>query len=163
MARRPPEDPKTIALRAAGALHRRPQRVRDEAFSSEQEFFDPRDRVQVKYEMLRRHRIDGRPVSRIASAFGFSRQAFYLADRAFETQGLPGLLPRPRGPKRNHKCSDEVLDFVERWRSRDDSKEAGSVEEAVRRRFGLTINPRSLDRALARRKKKSQTKDRKPS
>jgi transposase len=153
MPRRPREDPKAAALRAAGALHRHPESVRDEAFQGDQEFFDPRDRAQVKYEMLRRHRVDGRPVTRVAASFGVSRQAFYVADRAFEVQGIPGLLPRPRGPKRNHKCTEEVLDFVERWRA-DERPKTEDVVEAVRHRFGVTVHPRSLDRALARRKKK---------
>jgi hypothetical protein len=34
----------------------------------------------------------------------------------------------------------------------------GTVVEAVRRRFGVTINPRSIERALRRRKKKPRTK-----
>ena len=88
-------------------------------------------------------------------------QAFYLADRAFEDRP-PGLVPRPRGPKRNHKCTDEVLDFAEQWQTREGAKEEVSLVEAVRSRFGLTINPRSLDRALARRKKKLQAKGRTP-
>jgi transposase len=156
MPRRSPEDPKTAALRTAGALNRRPQSVLDEAFGGDQEFFDARDRVQVRYEMLRRHRVEGRPVSTVAAAFGVSRQAFYMTDRAFEKQGIPGLLPRPLGPRRNHKCTDEVLDFVERHRD-EGANDPQSIAEAVRRRFGLTIHPRSLDRALARRKKKLQT------
>jgi len=153
MARRPPEDSKATALRAAGTLHPRPGSVRDEAFRGGQEFFDPRDRVQVRYEMLRRHRVEKRPVSHVAADFSVTRQAFYVTDRAFEAQGIPGLLPRPRGPKRNHKCTEEVLDFVERWRAEEGPKAQG-IAEAVRRRFGVTIHPRSLDRALARRKKK---------
>jgi transposase len=161
MPRRSPEDPKIAALRTAGALNRRPQSVRDEAFGGEQEFFDPRDRVQVRYEMLRRHRVEGRPVSTVAAAFGVSRQAFYMTDRAFEKQGIPGLLPRPLGPRRNHKCTDEVLDFVERHRD-EGASDPQSIAEAVRLRFGLTIHPRSLDRALARRKKKLRTTARRP-
>jgi hypothetical protein len=117
--RRPPPpatDAKSAALRAAGALHPRPDAVQDAAFSSH-EFFDRRDRVQVKYEMLRRHRVDERSVTGVAGSFGVSRQAFYKAEAAFRAQGIPGLLPRPRGPKRAHKCSDEILDFVEAWRA----------------------------------------------
>jgi transposase len=162
MPRRSPEDPKAAALRAAGALHPRPRSVRDEAFGGEQEFFDPRDRVQVRYEMLRRHRVEGRSVSALSAAFGVSRQAFYMTDRVFEKQGIPGLLPRPLGPRRNHKCTDEVLDFVERHRTEEGAKDPQSLAEAVRSRFGLTIHPRSLDRALARRKKKLQTTGRRP-
>ena len=68
--RRPPKlppDAKTQALREAGALHPHPDAVRDDAFLSHP-FFDPRDRVQVKYEMVRRHRVDGRPVTEVAAA-----------------------------------------------------------------------------------------------
>jgi transposase len=152
--RRPPapEDPKIAALRAAGALHPRPEAVQDEAFAR-QEFFDRRDRVQVKYEMLRRHRVDGRPVTEVATAFGASRQAFYAAETAFTAAGLPGLLPRPRGPKRAHKCTDEILEFVEQQRAEAPSRSAAALADAVREHFGVAIHPRSLARALVRRKK----------
>ena len=153
-----PDDSKATALRTASALHPRPQTVRDEAFVGAHEFFDPRDRVQVKYEMLRRHRVEGRPVSHVAEAFGVSRQAFYVADQAFQHQGIPGLLPRPRGPRHNHKCTEQVLDFVESWRSGQDVQGQETLSEAVRRRFGFAVHPRSLDRALARRKKKLMAK-----
>jgi transposase len=150
--RRLAEDTKAAALRAAGALHPRPDTVQDDAFVRH-EFFDRRDRVQVKYEMLRRHRVDRRPVTDVASAFGVSRQAFYAAEAAFTTAGLPGLLPRPRGPQRAHKCTDEILDFVEQHRGEDPARSAAGWAAAVRERFGVAIHPRSLTRALGRRKK----------
>ena len=58
------EDPKVRALREARSLNPRPEAVRDEQFSSS-EFLDARDLVQVKYEMVRRARVDGEPVSRV--------------------------------------------------------------------------------------------------
>lgn len=146
------EDPKVAALRAVGALHPRPDAVQDEAFSRH-DFFDRRDRVQVKYEMLRRHRVDERPVTEAATAFGVSRQAFYVAESAFTAAGLAGLLPRPRGPKRAHKCTDEILDFVEQHRAADRARSAGDWADAVQARFAVTVHPRSLARALVRRKK----------
>ena len=88
----------------------------DEAFLSHP-FFDPRDRVQVKYEMVRRHRVDGKPVTEVAARFGVSRQAFYEASAAFEAHGIPGLVPKRPGPKGAHKCTDAVVDYVERWRA----------------------------------------------
>lgn len=157
MARRSPprtEDTKIAALRRSGTLHPHPEAVRDEAFSADAEFFDRRDRLQVRYEMLRGHRVDGRPVTEVAAAFGVSRQAFYMTERAFQTHGLAALLPRPRGPKRAHKCTDAILDFVERWRAAHGAETETTAAEAVARRFGVTVHPRSLDRALARRKKK---------
>lgn len=152
-----PVDAKTAALREQGGLHPHPDAVKDEAFRTE-EFFDPRDRVQVRYEMVRRHRVDGRAVTEVAASFGVSRQAFYITEATFEGHGIPGLLPRRRGPKRAHKCTDEILDFVERWRGSAMADAGETVVQAIQRRFGVTIHPRSIDHALARRKKKRQAK-----
>ena len=156
MARRRAEgatDPKVAALRAAGALHPHPEAVHDDAFLRHP-FFDPRDRVQVKYEMLRRHRVDGRPVTEVAASFSISRQAFYEALSAFTAVGLPGLLPKRPGPKRAHKCTDTILDFAERWQADEHERSAERLAAVVRRQFQVTIHPRSLQRALDRRKKK---------
>lgn len=149
----PPPDPKTEALRQGRTLHPRPEAVQDLAFASD-EFFDRRDLVQVKYEMLRRHRVDGRPVTEVARSFGVSRQAFYEAQQALEAEGISGLMPRPRGPQRAHKCTEEVLDFVEAWRSKHGGPDGESEADAVEQKFGVRIHPRSIDRALARRRKK---------
>jgi transposase len=148
------EDSKTQSLREHHALNPHPGKVRDEAFQ-QHEFLDARDGVQVRYEMLRRHRLEGKSVSEVAKAFGMSRQAFYVTDAAFSEHGIPGLLPRRRGPKKAHKCTEEVLDFVQQWRP--ESKE--TLTDAIRRNFGVTINPRSIARAVARRKKKRARKE----
>ena len=153
--RRPPKlppDAKTQALREAGALHPHPDAVRDDAFLSHP-FFDPRDRVQVKYEMLRRHRVDGRPVTEVAARFGVSRQTFYQTAAAFEAHGIPGLVPKRPGPKGAHKCTAAVVDYVERWRAGEDVQPDEPLTAAVARRFGISVHARSLDRAVARRKK----------
>ena len=93
------EDPKVQALRAERSLNPRPEAVSDERFSSS-EFLDARDLVQVKYEMVRRARVDGEPVRRAASAFGFSRPSFYAAERALDEGGLAALVPARPGPRR---------------------------------------------------------------
>jgi len=146
-------DPKAAALRAAGALHPHPEAVRDEAFMRHP-FFDARDRVQVKYEMLRRHEVDQRPVTEVAASFSVSRQAFYEAQTVFAAAGLPGLVPKRSGPKRAHKCTEAILDFAERWQAETPDRSAERLAAAVRQQFHVTIHPRSLQRALERRKKK---------
>ena len=154
--RRPPKlppDAKTQALREAGALHPHPEAVRDDVFRSHP-FFDPRDRVQVKYEMVRRHQVDGRPVTEVAARFGVSRQTFYQTAAAFEAHGIPGLVPKRPGPKGAHKCTEAVVDYVERWRAGEDVRPDEPLTAAVARRFGISVHARSLDRAVARRKKK---------
>ena len=144
-------DGKAEVLLRQGALHPNPNLVQDEAFR-QGEFFDARDLVQVRYEMLRRHQVDGKTVTEVAGAFGVSRQAFYTTEAAFGEMGISGLLPRRRGPQHAHKCSDEVLDFVEQWRAASPTEK--DVTGVIQKRFGVSINPRSIERALARRKKK---------
>ena len=58
MPKKPPPDPKTIALRQQGCLNPHPERITDELFQT-REFFDARDLVQVKYEMPRRVEAEG--------------------------------------------------------------------------------------------------------
>ena len=53
MSKQDDHRPKTEALRRHGSLHPHPELVRDEMFCKD-DFFDPQDAVQVKYEMLRR-------------------------------------------------------------------------------------------------------------
>ena len=51
---------KLDTLRQTGTLHPHPQAVTDPLFQ-DQPFFDARDLMQVKYEMLRKVEVDGRP------------------------------------------------------------------------------------------------------
>ena len=149
------QDGKSRALREHGALHSRPHQVYDPLFQHS-EFFDPRDLVLVKYEMLRRVRVEGMSVTAAAKAFGFSRVAFYQAMAAFRKEGLVGLLPRRRGPKAANKLTDAVLDFADQQRAADGSLRAPALAEMIREHMGLSVHPRSIERALARRAKRGR-------
>ena len=145
---------KESALRRHHALNQRPQAVRDPAFTSGNPFFDPRDLVQVKYEMLRRVREDGESVSQAAAEFGFSRPSFYEAKAVFEADGLPGLLPQRPGPKRAHKLSDEVVDWLQEALASDPSLNSVRMAALLATERGLRVHPRSVERALTRRRKR---------
>jgi transposase len=143
------EDPKEEALRVERSLNPRPEAVLDEAFVAS-EFLDARDLVQVKYEMVRRVRVDGDAVSRSASAFGFSRPSFYEAAAALDAGGLGALVPARPGPRRAHKLTDEVVAFARRRRQEDPSLRSVDLADAIAERFGTRVHPRSVERALAR-------------
>jgi transposase len=149
------KDIKREALRQQGVLHAHPEDVRDPCFR-QHEFFDPRDLLQVKYEMLRRVQVEGLSVTAAAAAFGFSRPAFYQALAAYQRHGLPGLLPQRPGPRRAHKLSDAVVDFVLHHRAKNPSLRSAALSALIEDAFGLTVHPRSLERALARRQKKGR-------
>ena len=144
---------KTEALRGQGALHPDPSAVQDDLFAGGG-FFDRRDLVQVRYEMLRRVRVDERPIAEAAARFGVSRPTYYKIDADFEAGGLPGLLPRKRGPKGGHKLSAEVVEALLEARAADPAPSLESLVRLVSERFGIDVHPRSVARALGRQKKK---------
>lgn len=143
------QDPKEEALRAARALNPRPDAVTDPAFSGSV-FFDPRDLVQVRYEMVRRVRVDGDSVSGAAASFGFSRPSWYAAAAALDEDGLPGLLHARPGPRRAHKLSEEVVAFLAAALERDPSLRSAELAGRVEATFGFGVHPRSVERALER-------------
>ena len=143
----PMDDAKRTQLARRGVLDPHPARITDPLFHDDP-FFDARDAVQVKYEMLR-------AVRQAAGHFGFSRPTFYQARAAFERAGLPGLLPAKKGPRRAHKLSDTVMSFLHHQRAADPSLSMVTLAARVRDRWGLTVHPRSVRRALARHAKKN--------
>jgi transposase len=110
--------------------------------------------VQVKYEMLRRVRVDGRSVSDSAARCGLSRPSYYQAQAAFERGGLPALLPKKPGPRRAHKLSAEVVAALQEALAERPELSAGELVRLVGDRFGVSVHRRSVERALARQGKK---------
>ncbi len=145
-------DPKLAALVTTGTLHRHADLVRDPRFKGS-DFFDCRDLLQVKYEMLRCVRVDGVSITASAAAFGFSRPAFYSAQRALEQGGLSGLLRQRPGPRRAHKLSTTVMDFVVRSVEEDPTVTTPALVKAIAARFKITVHRRSVERARQRRGK----------
>ena len=143
------EDPKVTALRESRCLNPHPGQVTDPAFLAA-EFFDARDAVQVKYEMVRRVTVDGAPVTATAAAFGYSRPAYYQAAAALAASGLDGLVPAKPGPRRAHKLTDEVIAYAQRLRERDPSVGSARLVAAIAEEFAITVHPRSVERAMAR-------------
>ncbi len=148
-----PLDSKGESLRQQGVLNPHPEKVADPLFH-DSEFFDPRDLVQVKYEMLRRVRIERTSVSEVTQSFGFSRPVFYQAQALSHRAGLPGLIPQRPGPRQAHKLSDVVVDFLLQHRVRDPLLRPAALSELVREHFSIVVHPRSIERALERRRKK---------
>lgn len=147
------DDAKIEILRQHSTLNPRPGGVKDELFT-EYEFFDSHDTVQVKYEMLRRVQKDGWSISQSARTFGFSRNAFYQARMAFQRAGICGLFRDRPGPRRAHKFSNEVVDFIESTLEENESLSTADLRQLIKEQFGISVHRRSIERALKRRQKK---------
>ncbi len=149
-----PVNEKEALLRHTRAWNPRAEAVRDPLFLEHPEFFDARDLIQVKYEMLRRVHHEGHTVTQATALFGFSRPAFYQAQAAWTAQGLTGLLPERPGPRGPHKLSPAVLSAAHAAQAARPDWNYGALAQWVQQEFAITIHPRSLARALRDRNKR---------
>lgn len=144
--------PKIIRLKELGVLNSHPDRVQVHWFRPDT-FFDPNDIAQVKYEMLRLVQIDGLSKKEAATCFGISRPTLYQAEADFARDGLAGLMPQQRGPKEPHKLTEEIMSFVNTCRQEQTKINARQLAVLIQKKFGITIHPRSIERAIVRKKK----------
>jgi transposase len=142
---------KADALREEGTLNLTPEKVSDPKFR-EGEFFDPRDAVQVKYEMLRRVSIDSAAVSDAADEYGVSRPTYYQAKANFDQAGIAGLVPKKRGPQGPHKIHGEVLAFVRAQFVPGEPIRARELARLIRQEFHIDVHPRTIERAVSGKK-----------
>ena len=152
MAKLKKSDQKTLELKQTGTLNPRPSSVSDGLFK-ENPFFDPKDLLQVRYEMLRRHSVEGVSIVDVATKFGVSRPTVYQAQNAFQQAGLSGLIPKHRGPKEGHKLTAEIIEHVRTLRRTEPDLTTVACIQAVQEKFGVTVHRRSLERALGSKKK----------
>jgi transposase len=149
-------DPKVVKLRDLGVLNPHPERVDDPLFA-DHPFFDARDLVQVKYEMLRAARVDAQPVRVVAARFGLSHVTYYQLKAAFGESGIAGLLPKKRGPRGGHKLTSAVLSFLDDHIAEADAvPPAAELASLLREQLSVVVHPRSIERALARRGEKKR-------
>jgi transposase len=138
--------------RALGAVHHRPGPGRRHNFA-ESEFFDPRDLMQVKYEMLRRVGKAGPSITGAAARFGFSRPSFYPAQSALARDCSAGLIPLERRPKQARPLTAEVVEFIRQARPEDPTSRAAGMASRIKERFDVAVHPRTIGRELARDRK----------
>lgn len=143
--------PKLEALRKEGTLNLTPDEVHDPKFQKN-EFFDPHDIVQVKYEMLRRVSVENASVTAATEEYGVSRPTYYQTKASFDKGGVAGLVPQKRGPRGPHKLRGQALAFVQQQLVAGEPVRARELAKLIRQKFDLNIHPRTIERAVAGKK-----------
>ncbi|MGH6674703.1 MAG: helix-turn-helix domain-containing protein [Xanthobacteraceae bacterium] len=142
---------KAAALAENGTLNPAPEKIRDPKFQ-EGGFFDPRDVVQVKYEMLRRVSVEKVSVTDASDEYGISRPTFYQAKADFAETGVAGLVPDKRGPRGPHKIRGDLLAFLRAQRVPGEPIRARELAKSIREEFGIAVHPRTIERAIGGKK-----------
>ena len=142
----------------SGTLNRYADKVVDPRFRN-MAFFDSDDLMQVKYEMLRSAQKEGVGVIKASEAFGFSRITFYKTEKAFKEEGIYGLLPKKRGPRRAHKLTGRVMEFVKELTDKKPDIKSDELVGKIKNRFGISVHKRSIERATQRSKKKQKQRN----
>ena len=151
----PESQNKQEALRVAGTFNARSAQVRHTLFQHS-EFFDPQDLLQLKYETLRALEADGYSIAQAATDFGLSRPTIYQAQQQFQDQGLQGLLPRKRGPKKPRKLTPEIRQHLQELAAAEPQLKAAKLAARLRQRFRVKVHPRTIEKALKSKAKRGR-------
>lgn len=139
---------KLTRLRQAGLLHPHPDRVRDPLFLDQRDFFDSHDLLQVRYELLRAHLVDGDKIAGLCRHFGVSRQTFYSFLARFIERGSGGLLPGRPGPKGPSKLSRGVANFAERELAGEEDISGALLASRIDAQLGVSLHKRTVEKLL---------------
>lgn len=131
-------------LEQTGLSHPNPQAVTAPLFDGHEPFFLASDKVQVKYEMLRAHLVDGRSATEVAEQHGYSRAAFYLITDSFSDAGMHGLLDERRGRRGPLKLTPELLKFL---KAAEPALSGAQLASLIEHRFGVSLHRRTIERA----------------
>jgi len=131
-------------LRRTRCLHRTPERVQNDRFTQQTDFFDPKDIVQVKYELLRSCEVEGRDVASACLDFGFSRTTYYKVLQAFLEGGLPALMGRPRGRLKPIKVTDVVRGYLIAEKAKNSKLSAHEMIEPLKERYQVELSERMI-------------------
>jgi transposase len=155
---------KRQVLKQARALNAHPEGVRAPLFA-DRPFFDPEDKAQVKYEMLRAREVDGVLITVACRLYGFTRESYRHILARFRQEGIEGLFERKRGRRGPLKATDRVREFIRAERRRQAELSAGDLIERCREELGVVLSRRTVFRILeaeegSKKKPKPKRRDR---
>ena len=128
-----------------GTYNRNYSKVTEQRFIDD-DFYDPQDLAQVKYEMLRTVRESQENVEEISNRFGFSRAGFYKVKSSFEKGGLSAFVSNKTGPRNAWKLTKEYQRFIDRYLLDNPEASSGDIALVLKVERGLEISKRTVER-----------------
>ena len=115
-------------------------------FTQGNPFFFALDKMQVKYDLLRAHVVDGATVTAAARSHGYSCCRVLLVAAAFDEAGMTGLLDERRRPER----ADQADRGSEQFPGQSWAVLAAEAARALEEAMAVSLSPRSIQRARQR-------------
>jgi len=128
-----------------GTYNKNHAKVLEQRFVDD-DFYDPYDLAQVKYEMLRSARETNRNIKEIAGKFGFSRAGFYKIKYSFEKSGVSSFVLNKTGPRKARKLTPKHQEFIDDYLTENPTASSENIAEALKKGNGLEITKRTVER-----------------
>ncbi|MBP3899961.1 MAG: helix-turn-helix domain containing protein [Blautia sp.] len=146
---------KAEILKENGTYNSRYEKVTAPCFRSGV-FFDSRDLVQVKYELLRSISSGECTVTRASELFGISRESIYKNKAAYEAGGVQALIPKKTGPKGASKLTKQGQAFIDSYVAEHPSASASETNAKMREKVGIFVHNRTVERYLSKKRQGSR-------
>ena len=146
---------KTDILKENGTYNKKYEQVTAPCFQSGI-FFDSRDLVQVKYELLRSIGSGEYTVTQASELFGMSRETIYKSKAAYDAGGIQALIPKKTGPKGAHKLTSQGQDFIDSYVAEHPSASAAETNAKMKEKVGISVHNRTVERYLSKKRQGSR-------
>jgi len=134
-------------LEKEGMINPNPDRVSHPLFQTN-DFFDPLDLPQVRYEMLRIARVDDLSVTEACKLFGFSREYFYRLEHDFMSQGYVGLLCSPRGRRPLVALNQEIINYIIHRKMSEPKLSGEDLRKEIETVYKVECSRRTVERIV---------------
>ena len=134
-------------LEKEGLLNQKPDRISHSLFKTN-DFFDPLDLLQVRYEMIRYVKVDGYSVAKACRIFGFSREYYYKLGRMFSERGFVGLLGAPSGRRPLIALNQELVNFIIHKKLEEPNLSGDNICKQIKKSYYVECSTRTVERII---------------
>lgn len=146
---------KTDILKENGTYNPRHGKVTAACFQTGV-FFDSKDLIQVKYELLRSVASGECSITQASALFGMSRESIYKNKAAYDAGGLQALIPKKTGPKGAHKLTEQGRSFLDAYAAENPSASAAEMNARMHEQTGISVHNRTVERYLSKKRQGSR-------
>jgi transposase len=134
-------------LKSINSFHSQSEKVKNDFFCNSN-FFDSKDKAQVKYEMIRYYSVNKMTVTKVCAEFGFSREAFYTLYKEFQKKGFNAFINERTGRKTKSKITLEISGYIIKLKSTDNKLSSAKIAKQIKQHFNVNINKKTVERTL---------------